>query len=420
MSNNITVTISNQPLMDKITQLQQEISTLEETITSLNSQIADLNQQVEQKQATIDSLNLQISQLQEQVSQLDAQVTALTEQVQTLTLENSQLTQQIGQLQASVQSLNEQITGMINQINAINGETVENPIEYLAQTKSDILTALQNKGSSATSNTTFREYANIISHFNILPDGDEHTLLLMHLDETNQLKDSSIYNRPIIPCGTGIPIITTNTSKFGNGSLHLDGSYGFYVNQTDFFPLSSSGWTVEFFYRPISWIQSTASFTFMANVLQDTIGSTTITRYQRFSAMYTSYRRVIACSYLDFDKTSSSQPVQPYTNENYFQGDSWHHLAWVKNPYDTTYLTRIYHNGTFVTWLNGESSYCRIKDYNFVPFEQIPAFVYFFCRYAVTSSQLTDFAVCYANELRISDVCRYTSDFTPPTEPFSV
>ena len=409
--NNITVTISNQPLMDKITQLQQEINTLEETITSLNAQIADLNQQVEQKQATIDSLNLQISQLQEQVSQLDAQVTTLTEQVQTLTLENSQLTQQIGQLQASVQSLNEQITGMINQINTINGETVESPIEYLAQTKSDILAALQNKGSSATSSTTFRNYANIISHFNVLPDGDEHTTLLLHLDSNNQLKDSSIYKRPISTYGAPI-IDTTQAGKFGHGCLSLDGNSCLFVNQNDYIPFPA-GFTIEFFIKEGAEWTYNGVYTLFYHTTS--VSSKSGTTYYPTFGMKRGYAYSTTNITVFFGSGASTPTSLVSTSSQTFT-----HIALVQNPEDPSWYVRVYVNGSFVNWYGNNPQNVPINGRYYVPVTQPHFPLYLFGRYSISSATCVECCPCYVNELRISDICRYNENFTPPTEPFTI
>lgn len=405
-NNNITITISNQPLMDKITQLQQEISTLEETITSLNAQIADLNQQVEQKQATIDSLNLQISQLQEQVSQLDAQVTALT-------LENSQLTQQVGQLQASVQSLNEQITGMINQINTINGETVENPVEYLAQTKSDILTALQSKGSSATSSTPFRNYANEIINIPSYPP--EETTLLLHLDVDHGLNDSSSYHRPILTCGTGTPTIVTTESKFGNGSLYLDGTCGLYINQTNFYPFQTPEWTFECFFKPISWNTSTQYAFFGNRYIYHSGTSYEYDCSHRF--MYYSQYEVF--SFLHENISSTSTPLtKSYEFRASMPSEQWHHLAVVRNSLDPNYSEQYYLDGVAlpVNTSAAPSMYNNQRDISI--FHNMPAVMGLMCYNAQT--EFNRFIPCYVNEIRFSSVCRYTTNFTPSTEPFSV
>lgn len=382
-NNNITVTISNQSLMDKITQLQQEVSTLEETITSLNTQIADLNQQVEQKQATIDSLNLQISQLQEQVSQLNAQVTALTEQVQTLTLENSQLTQQIGQLQASVQSLNEQITGMTNQINTINGETVENPIGYLAQTKSDILTALQSKGSSATSSTTFRDYAQEVDKLG--QAGDPHTLLLIHFGNET-VKDSSMYNNTL----------SFSQSFTRSSTIKKFGSYSMATTQSSG---TSGSWVLvsgvtppvyEFTYE--FWIYLTASSS--SNYGRSVAGN--YGGYQSELKIFTQISSTTG-AYVISDAQSLSIPYNDVTPE------TWHHVAYCRS------------NNHYYSFLDGV-----VKSSSSISFPS--PLRWYEPRICIGSewTHTTGYYPCYLDEFRISNVCRYTENFTPPTEPFSV
>ena len=422
MSNNITVTISNQPLMDKITQLQQEIITLEETVTSLNAQIADLNRQIEQKQATIDSLNTQISQLQEQISQLDAQVTALTEQVQTLILENSQLTQQVEslttentqltqqveslttensrlteqvqsltsqvsqlteqvqQLQASVESLNGQITSMTNQINTINGETVQNPIEYLAQTKSDILTALQGKGSSATSSTTFRNYANEISLLN--PKGDIHTKLLLRFSEANTYGDVSMFNAPI----------TYSSGFTRSSSIKKFGSYSFEATNTSEVSISYCqqipmwDYTIEF------WLNATA--------LNDQHARSFVQILDGTNSVY-----VFGCyngsSNMIFRNSAFTQSI----HTSLITLNEWHHIVYSRQGMKAYAFL----DGFLVETLSYNRVYPNIWSGSVIRLGG-----------ADMGHHSGNSIIYYCDEFRISDICRYTEDFTPPTEPFSI
>lgn len=393
-NNNITITISNQPLMDKITQLQQEIITLEETVISLNAQIADLNQQVEQKQATIDSLNTQISQLQEQISQLDAQVSALTEQVQTLILENSQLTEQVQsltsqvsqlteqvqQLQASVESLNGQITSMTNQINTINGETVQNPIEYLSGTKSQILQALQSKGSSATASTTFREYVSEVSQLN--PKGDLHTKLLLRFSETNTYGDVSVFNTPIT-YSSGFTRSGT-VKKFGDYSFQASSSSYLSINR---FEVPIWRYTIEF------WVYLTSMFTSNYYCLAGVTNSVVSTSmfYIYFFGFYnntTTLRYRINNSYEhSFDKSL-------------FTLNEWHHIAYTRN------------NNHWYTFLDG----VRLESNNS---SNLSPAVWTGLNFEIGNSRMQN-VTAYIDEFRISDICRYTEDFEPPTEPFTI
>lgn len=394
----INVVISNQPLYERLAELEAEVTALNRTITTLSEEVTIKTAQIETLTA--------------QVSELTTQVEALTAQVNALTTENSELRSQVAELQASVQNLTQNLNLLLAKINSINGETVQEPADYLEETKSQILTAIQSKGSSATTNTTFREYANIISHFNVLPDGDEHTTLLLHLDSDNQWTDSSIYRHPITIYGT--PTIDTTKSKFGNGSLYLDGSSCLIVNQTDYFPFGHE-FTFEFFiYKDLSlWAYNRWYGFFDHNYTFYSVptASTTTNEYNRFCT-YDSYYT------FNYKDPSSTGITSPRTTAIYAGHNKWSHIALVKKSCDAdNYFARVYIDGNFVNW------YGTIPTANyrqFMPLWQYPTPLYLF---GLHNQNNHDGYSCFPgwfNELRISNVCRYTSNFTPPTEPFSV
>ena len=437
----INVVISNEPLYDKINQLKAEIITLNQTIASLNEQIAskdiqinELTSQVSNLTTQVESLTSQVASLttenaelravveplREQVATLTEQVSTLTAQVSTLTDENAQLTSQISELQASVQSLNEQVTNLNTQIsnmntaiNTINGETVQNPIEYLADTKSQILTALQSKGSSATSSTTFRNYANEIINIPSYPP--EETTLLLHLDSNNGLSDSSSYHRPILTYGTGTPTIVTTESKFGNGSLYLDGTCGLYINQTDFYPFQTPEWTFECFFKPIGWV-TTSTYAFFGNrYIYNSGTSYSFDCYQRF--IYWPQYTVFNFTHENITSPTSTS-MKSYEFTASMPTEEWHHLAVVRNSLDANYFEQYYLDGIALPVNTYNAPYMYNSLRNISIFHNLPSVMSLMCFNAQT--EFNRFTPCYVNEIRFSSVCRYTSSFTPPTEPFSV
>ena len=179
--------------------MSQEIKVVINDVTRMSARIAELTLQVQQLNTEISNLNIEIetknayiTELQGQITTLNTQIASLQEQVTSLTATIASQTETINSLNAQISSLNAQITALNNEISAINtainninGESVENPISYLATTKSLILSALQAKGSTATSATTFREYANEITALDTFPPAE--TTLLLHLDSDNGL-----------------------------------------------------------------------------------------------------------------------------------------------------------------------------------------------------------------------------------------
>lgn len=415
----INVIINNQPLYEKIAQLQQEIVTLEQTITNLNAQITDLNQQIEQKQATIDSLNTQISQLQEQISQLDAQVTALTEQVHSLILENDDLLRQVAtlgqrvnELAEEINDLNSQIASMNQQISDINGEESYLPsLDYLAETKQELMTALIGKGANINENTRFRNYAYQVQILNVLPSGSAaDTICLFHFDKDTQLTDSGHYGYRLAAFYQNNPQFVTDVGKFGNGSLYLDGATALYVTTNQFNPFAYPEWTFELWFNQASTSQQWK--TFLSCYKSYKVDGSSNYQYQYFRINY--------YDGLNFDYPSdvSGSMVAIKTSNVYPSANTWHHLALCKNSTDPSYLCRYYYDGVFKSWYSGSSSNWNMNFRNFYSLPALNTRMVFFGQY--NGSTNGNYFQGYVNELRISKVCRYKENFTPPTEPFTV
>ena len=269
------------------------------------------------------------------------------------------------------------------------------------------------KGASLTVNSPFRDYVSAVENISPTPQGDPHTTLLLHLDRTYGFNDASIYNRPIEKYFTGTePFINENTTgKFSNACMELDGTNCIYVNQTDFFPFSTPGWTIEFFYYPNSW-QTTYYYCMVSNYHSFTINGTSYSRYHRFSR---GYNYSTECPQTDFYRPQSSTIVNAIAYGATMSSATWHHFAIVRNSLDATYKFRIYIDGTNVSW---RGSNLNIGGDFFTPLDALPVPLYFFGM--ATGTVPSNFCPCWVNEIRISDVCRYTDNFTPPTEPFTV
>lgn len=407
-------------VINDITRLSAKIAELEAEITQLNAQITDLETQIQNKDVVIETLTRSISELESEISTLQGQVVELSAQVDTLTTQNQFLTQQIQTLNEQISSLttqitnlNTQITNMNSAIETINGETVANPIAYLSETKSQILTALQNKGSSATSSTTFRNYATEIEN---LPSGTptSDTLALFHFDNDSGLTDSSDYKLTLSTL-TGTPQIDPSTGKFSNGSLYLDGSSALYINTTQLNPFSHPEWTVEF------WIQGDANGEQWQTVISQhkyytPTGGSEIQAWFRINFDATSTRK-LNFEYPNMDTTTAATLGSSTANYSFYSLGQWHHVALCKNSLDSSYMFRYYLDGVFKSWTsNVPGIYTR----GFLPLAQFSTNVYIGTRYySAGNPPYTQYFKGWLNDIRFSKVCRYTNDFTPPTQPFN-
>lgn len=370
-------------VINDITRLSAKIAELEAEITQLNTQITDLETQIQNKDIVIETLTRSISELESQISTLQGQVVELSAQVDTLTTQNQFLTQQIQTLNEQISSLttqisnlNTQITNMNSAIETINGETVANPIAYLSETKSQILTALQNKGSSATSSTTFRNYVTEITQLN--PAGDLHTKLLLRFSNPDSYGDVSMFNVPV----TFSTNFTRSSSikKFGDYSAEVSNNSYLTIYRRD---MPSWRYTFEF------WIYMTSYFTSVDQGLAS-----------ESSSLYSSWTVKNPMFYT----TNNIYEINFYTGvyNNIIQRssvslDTWHHVAYTRN--ENRWYTFL--DGVKIT--NGSADPCP---------PLLWTGTYF--RIGGTMGGVT----AYIDEFRISDICRYTEDFTPPTAPF--
>ena len=126
---------------------------------------------------------------------------------------------------------------------------------------------------------------------------------------------------------------------------------------------------------------------------------------------------------LTFNSPSKSQSTPiAYNAPINLVPEQWHHIAVVRDPVDAwKYYMRIYVDGTYVDWTGLTSSSPMIMDGNYWgSLFDVPAYFYLFGINSTDYQTISNCAVGYINELRFSTTCRYTGNFTPPTEPFTV
>jgi hypothetical protein len=190
---------------------------------------------------------------------------------------------------------------------------------------------------------------------------------------------------PIFPNGN--VELSTSQAKFGNSSLALDGSGDFLE-----FPFSTrfyvpDNWTVEMFVRLLVTTGDQGLLSFFEVVAGGVSGlNVRYTNNVSPRGIRTVVRNVASSAVSQADWT-------PTTNV-------WYHVAVVKN------------GTSLVTYIDGSSVQTTTINFNTGNPPSVPLLVGF--AQTVNNSSLNGFL----DEVRYSNIARYTGNFTPPTEPF--
>lgn len=206
---------------------------------------------------------------------------------------------------------------------------------------------------------------------------DENTLLLLN-GET--LIDTSFYNIPITNNGVQI---STAQAKFGNSSMYFGGSQ-FLTFQNLIFILGTSDFTIDWWEYCIS-----PEIRFSINSL-NTAG---------YSNLYVGYNKTGIYSTTEVGSWNVLSQSNAFpTNVN----NIWNHFALVRN------------GNVLILYKNG------VNSFEYDSFS--PNFVNGDGLCFIGTNRLSDnkFFTGYIDEFRVSNVARWTSNFTPPTEPYSV
>lgn len=198
---------------------------------------------------------------------------------------------------------------------------------------------------------------------------DKHTLLLIH---GNAISDASIYSNPLTNNGVSL---STNQTKFWESSLYFDGA-----TSSIFIPpliLGNSEFTFDCWVYPI--IKKPQSIY--------THGDTGIAEGTGGSVL----------AYNDY--------YLYYANGFWIQGgtvslNTWQHVALIGEK------------NAIKLYVNGELIGIKSGAYNFSNVNEIIG--------ANVSSAGKENFNGYIDEIRISDVARWASNFTPPTIPYEV
>ena len=199
----------------------------------------------------------------------------------------------------------------------------------------------------------------------------DHTLLLLHGES---LEDSSIYNVPL--SGTGVTV-SSNKSKFGGKSLYFNGNGEL---RSKNFNLKSHDFTFDWW----EYIPSDANYSNWRCPFAASSGPDFVWAYNNSGiALY-------------------MQPSYSGTLIGKHKRDIWVHRAFVRHG-DMLYA---YENGTKV-WSGGYSGDVPMVS---------PSYEF---RVGGRISPSQGF-LGYIDEFRISDIARWTSNFTPPDKPYVI
>lgn len=215
-------------------------------------------------------------------------------------------------------------------------------------------------------------------------EGDTNTLLLLHGED---ISDSSMYHRSIQ--NNGNVIVSSVRGKFGYKSLYFDGDSWLTVPGIPF-PNEDSDFTVEWWQYLTTAPRNTASV--VSRVYTSTSKFGFVTGY--YHSTDNNINTWISTGTSSWDVLSFGDMGDPILN-------AWQHFAVVRS------------GNTLMLFNNGQKITETTKSFSFGSFERD----LHIGRWDSATDALYDF-IGYINELRISNVARWTSNFTPPTAPY--
>ncbi len=196
---------------------------------------------------------------------------------------------------------------------------------------------------------------------------DENTLLLLHGEK---LADDSIYGRSITNNGV---TVSSAKSKFGGKSLYFN---------------NAAYMTIE--------VPVDGDMTFECWLYVEGFSSDYPTPFNHLSGGYRGYYAHVLSDAVSFGYTASGGSVASFSGKKLTAG-TWYHIA----------ITRS--NGTLRAFIDGVLAGTQSGVYTsngtlwLGTLKDLPGSCYFHG---------------YMDEVRISNVARWTSDFTPPTKPY--
>lgn len=198
---------------------------------------------------------------------------------------------------------------------------------------------------------------------------DPNTLLLLHSED---LTDSSKYGHTVTNSGV---TVSAAQSKFGGKSLYFNGNSRLSINPVDLFQFGTGDWTFDTWVYPLS--QSNDNFFFSgANY-----GAIFVGRAGGNSTLG------IGRASIAWDSTVTSTLIL----------NAWNHVAYVKSAGKIYYFV----NGKLVGSANNTISYG-------IPGGELN----------IGSQGANYYFKGYMDEVRMSNVARWTENFTPPSAPY--
>jgi len=214
---------------------------------------------------------------------------------------------------------------------------------------------------------------------------DANTLLLLHFDGANG-GTSFPDDGPHTITAVGDVTNTLAQKKVGDSSIVFDGNDALQVAHSSDFDFGANSFTVE------CWVRF-SSLTGYQNIINHAAGG------GRSLIIW----KLISSNYIDASLSSdgSSFDTGNCTSTTGLSADTWHHIAYVRDGDDF----ELFINGTSEdTATSSTAAYDSSSD------------LYIGSWYEGSASQGV---VGYADEIRISDSARYTSNFTPSTTEFT-
>lgn len=211
---------------------------------------------------------------------------------------------------------------------------------------------------------------------------DKHTKFLLHGHELNTGTDSSIYKVPLENNGAAI---NKDITRFGRGSLYFNGNSRIFLPY-DTFLLGTNKFTIDWWEYPIVGDKGTSFCTCYGP--QSAFGGLLLC--YRGTEIYAS-----SAANTQWNIINAVEAKQLILNK-------WTHWAFVRGEGSIF----VYKNGVRVKVANMNSPYSIAQDSRFK---------------MVIGDYRPDDHDCFMGcieEFRISDVARWTGNFTPPTKPY--
>lgn len=267
--------------------------------------------------------------------------------------------------------------------------------DLLTKLSTDIASAyakIQEKGGTIPTN---KNTENLVDAIDSIPSGpippDENTLLLLHLD--SDYVDSSTYNRT--PSATN-PTLNYVDGKFSKALNGISNAQGI-ITYNSLYNIVENDFTIDFWFYPYQFASSSAGNgrpimgCYKRNAWE--------VQWRVFVSEYQGNMKKWGFGYADGTNTFQLSSTTELT-----QG-LWYHLA---VTYDnTTKKMVLFVNGT----KNAEATLNFTMTSPTTATRQTFSVGNWFSNYAYQPNG-------YIDEVRISDIVRYTENFTPPIEPY--